>query len=785
MIAGACRSGGARARISVLSVWDSIRATTAARVRARACPTRLELMAASETPDPLFEDLIHFIQQTRGLDFRGYKRTSLRRRIGLRMETVGAVDFPAYQAFLEVHPQEFVELLNTVLINVTSFFRDREAWTVLKNDVVPRIIERGQPNDSIRIWSVGCASGEEPYSLAMLFAEALGVHEFCRRVKIYATDLDEAALNSARHAIYSDREVEPLPAEYRERYFEQANGRYIFQRELRKCVIFGRHNVVVDAPISRIDLLVCRNLLIYLEAETQSVVLPRLHYALVDDGFLFLGKAETQLARSKLFRPVETRHRIFSKLPQEWRRSAGGSLIMGLDPRDGGQLQLRMLEAIADSASAAYLVVDVGGLLIFANGAARRLLDIGEADIGRPFQDLPISYRPTELRSRIESVMRDLRPLSVEHQEHHRPPGEPLRLTIELSPMTGRDGQPYACLLAFNDTTRLYQLQQGLEAAQESLETTIEELQSANEELETTNEELQSTNEELETTNEELQSSNEELETMNEELRSTNDALGSANDNMQRQADEAAEYRSHSLSILRSVNTGVVVLNADRRIHSWNRWSENAWGMRAEEVVGQPFLTLDIGLPVNQLAEPIARVLGTGEDQIEQRLQGLDRRGRSVTCRVRLSPLLDDLRDVRGVVLIMEDISEDLGQDESRHIGRVLGESLSEIYLLEPKSFEFRLVNKTSEKKLGYGIDELRAKSLAEFLPGVSLRALQLLVQPLLAGERSEVVVEAMIRGRDGTEHASEICLQYIADEHPQVLLAIVHDLGQRQRMPD
>jgi two-component system CheB/CheR fusion protein len=737
-------------------------------------------MAASETPDPLFEDLIRYIQESRGLDFRGYKRTSLRRRIGLRMETVGTADFPAYQAFLEVHPQEFVELLNTVLINVTSFFRDREAWDVLRDEVVPRILERGAPGDAIRIWSVGCASGQEPYSLAMLFAERLGVHEFCRRVKIYATDLDEAALNSARHATYTERDVEVLTPEQRQRYFEQVNGEYVFQRELRKCVIFGRHNVVVDAPISRIDLLVCRNLLIYLEGDTQNLVLPRLHYALVDEGFLFLGKAETQLARSKLFRAVETRHRIFSKLPQEWRRSAGGSLIMGSDTRDGGQLQMRMLEAIADTSATSYLVVDAQGLLVFGNAAARRLLDIGEADIGRPFQDLPVSYRPTELRSRIETVMRELRPLCIEHQEYHRPPGESLRLSIDVSPMVGRDSLPYACLLAFNDTTRLYQLQQGLEAAQESLETTIEELQSANEELETTNEELQSTNEELETTNEELQSSNEELETMNEELRSTNEALGGANDAMLRQAEEAAEYRNHSQAILRSVNTGIVVLNADRRIHSWNRWSENAWGVRAEEVIGQPFLALDIGLPVRQLEGPITRVLDHGEDQIELRLQGLDRRGRNILCRVRLSPLFDDKRSVRGVVLIMEDISEEIGgQDQARHLGRVLGESAYEIYLLEPKNFAFRLLSRSAEKKIGYGIAELHSKSLADFLPGVSLRALQLLVQPLLSGDQVEVVLETMIRARAGQQHACEICLQLIAEENPQVLLAIVHD---RQR---
>src|SRR4051812_37467265 len=175
-------------------------------------------MAEKPAPDPQFETLLRHIQESRGLDFRGYKRTSLRRRITLRMEAVGTDDFAAYQAHLEVHPGEFEDLLNTVLINVTSFFRDEDAWTALKTQVIPAIIEKGDEDSPIRIWSVGCASGEEPYSLAMLLAEQLGLREFSRRVKIYATDLDEEALKVARNASYAPREVESVPPEYLEKY---------------------------------------------------------------------------------------------------------------------------------------------------------------------------------------------------------------------------------------------------------------------------------------------------------------------------------------------------------------------------------------------------------------------------------------------------------------------------------------------------------------------------------------------------------------------------------------
>jgi two-component system CheB/CheR fusion protein len=607
--------------------------------------------------DANFENLIRHIQESRGVDFRGYKRSSLRRRITLRMEHLHIDSFSGYHAFLEAHPQEFAELLNMVLINVTSFFRDPEAWEALKTSVLPALVDPSRNRDQLRLWSVACASGEEPYSLAMLMCEMLGPAEFTGRVKIYATDLDEAALNTARHATYLPRNVECVPADLLEKYFERTNNHYVVARELRKAVIFGRHNIVHDAPISRIDLLVCRNLLIYLETETQKQVLPRLNYALVDDGYLFLGKAETQLARSKLFQPVNMKHRLFRKVPQEWRRPPTGGPQTGDGTRDPPMtLQARLLEAIANSASVAYLAIGNDDMLIYANAVARRMLEVGDSDLGRPFSDFAVSYRPIELRGPIEEVRRQSRPQRIEHQEYHRPPAEPIRVTIDIAPLAGRDGKMFAVLLTFADTTRVYMLQQELEAAQESLETTIEELQSANEELETTNEELQSTNEELETTNEELQSTNEELETTNEELRSANDELESANGELSRHSDEFAAYRHHAESVLRGIDSGLIVLDENGGVCGWNRWSENVWGLREEEVLGKKFGELDIGLPVQQLLPLVQSTLAEhlpGEAMLEAR----DRRGRTMLCRVRVSPLMNADRSTQAAVILVENHS--------------------------------------------------------------------------------------------------------------------------------
>ena len=613
---------------------------------------------AQPDDDAAFESLIRYIQESRGLDFRGYKRTSLRRRIALRMEHLHIDSFTDYHGFLEAHPQEFVDLLNTVLINVTSFFRDTEAWEALKTTVLPRLIEQARGREQLRFWSAGCASGEEPYSLAMLLCEALGPTDFARRVKIYGTDLDEAALNAARHGAYLPRDVEEVPPGLLSKYFERTNNHYVISRDLRKVAIFGRHNIVHDAPISRIDLLLCRNLLIYLETETQNVVLPRLHYALVDDGVLFLGKAETQLARSKLFQPLNMKQRLFRKVPQEWRRSMTGGVVLGADPPNDSTpaLHTRMLDAIVDSSSTAYLAIDNDDMLVFASAGARRMLEVGESDIGRPFQDLAVSYRPIELRSRIDEVRRQLRHVRIEHQEYYRPPAEPVRVTIDVAPLMGRDGKPFATLLTFSDSTRTFTLQQELEAAQESLETTIEELQSANEELETTNEELQSTNEELETTNEELQSTNEELETTNEELRSTNEELEATNDELRRHSEDSGTYRRHAEGVLRAMDAGVIVVDNSLRVMSWNRWSENAWGLRQEEVTGQEFVSLDIGLPVQQLRNAVrgAAIEGRSGDTI---VQAIDRRGRPMACRVRTAPLVLDDRTTHGAIVMIEDYS--------------------------------------------------------------------------------------------------------------------------------
>src|SRR5262245_32063081 len=239
-----------------------------------------------------FEALLEYLSRARGFDFRVYKRTALMRRFEKRLQTVGVQDFAAYMDYLEVHPEEFAHLFNTILINVTSFFRDAASWTYLQDEVVPQILGNKAPGEPVRAWTAGCASGEETYTLAMILAEAMGVEEFMSRVKIYASDIDDDALAAARAGGFDPSHMAGIPDALRDKYFDSQRDRYVFRADLRRSIIFGRHNIVLDAPISRLDLLVCRNTLMYFNAETQAQILARFHFALGDRGYLFLGRAE-------------------------------------------------------------------------------------------------------------------------------------------------------------------------------------------------------------------------------------------------------------------------------------------------------------------------------------------------------------------------------------------------------------------------------------------------------------------------------------------------------------
>jgi two-component system, chemotaxis family, CheB/CheR fusion protein len=615
-----------------------------------------ETEAADALPvesDPEWPQLLEYLLTARGFDFHGYKPASLARRIRKRMETVGQHSFAAYQDYLEAHPSEFGKLFNTILINVTGFFRDPTAWDSVRTLALPEILRGKSPGESIRAWSAGCATGEEAYTIAMILAEAIGVDEFRERVKIYATDVDEEALNTARHAAYTDRQVEGVAPELLTKYFEQVDGLHFFRKDLRRQVIFGRHDLINDAPISRIDLLTCRNTLMYLNAETQAQVLARLHFALNDGGFLLLGRAETLMAHGHTFVSVDLKRRLSRKGSHQSLREQAFARDDRMSPPEG--LDSRIQSAALEASPVAQLVVDAAGQLLLVNDRARELFGLRKGDVGRALRDLQLSYRPVELRSLIERAETERRSIAVKEIEWRNGIGEIRWLDLHIAPLVdSTGGATVGTVLTFVDATAYRRLQRELEQSHQELETAYEELQSTNEELETTNEELQSTVEELETTNEELQSTNEELETMNEELQSTNEELQTLNDELQQRGEDLNTSNAFLQSVLGSLKGGVAVVDDELRVLAWNTQAVELWGLREEEVDGKHLLNLDIGLPLERI-RPLLRSCLAGDADKAVTVDAVNRRGKSIRCQVTCTPLMNGDDGVRGAILVMED----------------------------------------------------------------------------------------------------------------------------------
>jgi two-component system, chemotaxis family, CheB/CheR fusion protein len=593
--------------------------------------------------------LLAYLHEHRGFDFTGYKRASLERRIRRRMEEVGQDSFRGYVDYLEVHPDEFPQLFNTILINVTGFFRDHEAWDAVAEEVIPRLVASKAAGEPIRVWSAGCASGEEPYTAAILLAEALGEDALLDRVKIYATDVDEVALDEARAGVFAEQRMEAVPPELRERYFAPGDRGFAVRKDLRRAVIFGRNDLVRDAPISRIDLLLCRNTLMYFNAETQARILRRFHFALNPGGYLFLGKSEMLLSNADVFQPADRKRRLFTKVLTPTLRDR--LVFAGTEGPDGVAGD-SIRGGAFDAAPVAQVVVDRDGLLVEANDAARRLLQLEPEQLGRPLREYDVSLRPAELRGHIDEVIASRRSTTLPPFDYGAG-GETRVIEVVITPVL-LDGEPVGASLAYNDTTQQRRSETEVDRLRLDLSTAYEELQTAVEELETTNEELQSTNEELETTNEELQSTNEELETMNEELQSSNEELNAMNEELRQRSLELNEVNAFMETILGSMGAGVIVVDRDQTVRVYNQHSQELWGLRPDEAEGRHVLNLDIGLPVEELRQPIRDVLGGASERARLELAATDRRGRPLVSQVTVLPLMPHGDGVTGAIIVTE-----------------------------------------------------------------------------------------------------------------------------------
>ena len=522
------------------------------------------------------KDLVRELAEERGFDLRGYKFSTLERRIRRRMQQLNLGSYPEYLNYIRRNQGETAKLLDTVLINVTRFFRDVQAWDALREQILPLMFKNRPPGSSFRVWCAGCATGEEPYSVAILLSELLGPRVKDYEIKIYATDHDEHALNIARRAEYPPESLRGVRPEIKAKYFHGGPTLRV-ARDVRRMVIFGKSNLLADAPISHVDLLVCRNVLIYFDATAQALIMGRLRYALNDGGILFLGKSESQLRRNGEFVPINQRWRIFRRrtsLMPEWTDNTG-KRDMEPDLKEKAHQELERLklyyETVLATLEPGVLVLDGNDAVITENDKILKLWEFTGKLVGHQLQETELWTRCPELAQHMEESRVPV--AKTVRFDCYATKNTSVMVTIKPILSNSGGGRVGTLIYMENVTSRVT-----LQTTIEELETTAEELQSTNEELETTNEELQSTNEELETTNEELQSTNEELETTNEELQSLNEELENTNEELSSRTRELDEVNARYSDMMERMPWPVLLVNDDALIYMFNSAAQKLFG---------------------------------------------------------------------------------------------------------------------------------------------------------------------------------------------------------------
>lgn len=530
------------------------------------------LADTSENDDQL-EDILALLYTKTGHEFKHYKKSTLARRIQRRMSLNHIGKARDYLVYLKKSDQEAEDLFKDILINVTAFFREPEAWETLEKKVIPKLIERCDKNSPIRVWAPGCASGEEVYSIAMLLHEAIERREKRCDVQIFGTDIDKDAFQIARNGRYPESIAAQVSSERLERFFDREDGFFVVKKYLRESVVFAPQSLINDPPFSKQDLVICRNLLIYLEADTQFKVIRLFHFALKEDGFLFLGNSETIGSQKDLFTPVSKNWRIFKRL------GAGRQPRIELPvfrtsrmplKRDDGTNNRRppikspvgiIHEALVNVYAPPAVLVDRNFDILFYQGETTKYLKLPEGEPTRNLLDHLAPGMRTKTRWLLQNVIETDEPNTFNHVLILSPEQGQEKIRLEATPLKRPPEAKGLILVTFfsspkenkpeteadrpgpdregSEEAAIQQLEYELQVTREELQSTIEEMETSNEELKASNEEvmsmneeLQSTNEELETSKEELQSLNEELTTVNNELREKVKELEEANDDM-------------------------------------------------------------------------------------------------------------------------------------------------------------------------------------------------------------------------------------------------------------
>lgn len=688
MPASAVQAGYVNLVLPVDKMPEALRSNTQIR------PLR---QAVTSTAAPATRGLGHILALLKsaiGHDFSQYKKSTIGRRIERRMAQHLIDDTEVYVRFLKEHPAELKTLFRELLINVTSFFRDPEAFEALKVEILPALLTGKPANYTLRIWVAGCATGEEAYSIAMILRELIDSTHPELKVQLYSTDLDDEAIATARAGLYPLNISQDVSPERLRRFFSQEEGGYRVKKEIREMVVFAVQSVIKDPPFTRLDLLSCRNLMIYLEPELQNRLIPAFHYALKPGGVLFLSPSESIGSHSELFEAIHRRWKYYRAKPTiastrsvltsglSWAADKGmpGTQDLGLRVKefDVGELAKR---ALLQSFTPAAVVTDLQGNVLYVHGETGKFLRPAPGQPSHNVLEMAREGLQLELREALHRAAIQSLP-TVNHGVNVKTDGKiiPVDLSVRLLPDAGTSAP--VLLVSFQErleavsdapatkrrgratasSLRIAELERELDYAKQSMKAMLEEQQASNEELKSINEELQSTNEELQSTNEELETSKEELQSVNEELVTVNTEL-------QTKIEQMASMQDDMKNLLDNIRVGTIFLDRKLLIRRFTREAIKVYRLLSTDL-GRPLADIRSDL---QGGDPLADAQTVLETlvPIERELSTPD--GTWYLARIQPYRTVDNVID--GVVLTFTDVTERVHAIASRQ-ARDLAEAI-------------------------------------------------------------------------------------------------------------
>jgi len=693
-------------------------------------------------------DLLHHVT---GHDFSLYKKGTLYRRIERRVSIHHLDSIASYARYLEENPNEANALFKDLVIGVTSFFRDPAAFEMLQNKVLPELLGAKAQDDAIRIWVAGCSTGEEAYSIIMALQESLDKMPGAlnRKIQVFATDIDPVAIDTARKAIYPASTLEGVSPERLERFFVRTDGSYQVKRNIREAVVFAPHNIISGPPFTKLDVISCRNLLIYFSPELQKKLVPVFHYALNPDGILFLGSAETISGYANLFSTIDSKWKIYKRkeYPAVWTgmvdlRTAPVALkypdpsaavreVRGSVPDIAQRV---LLEEYAPTA----VVIDENGDILYVSGRTGKYLELLAGKTTSNLSAMACEGLRYELAAAVRKASTENAEVTVKGVSVTSDSGDHL-VDLTVRPFSHPEGMDGILLVVFEESVspnervtadgavgeacttcpRCPELEQELKRTKHYLQTTIEEMQSTQEEMLFANEEYQSTNEELQITNEELMTSKEELQSLNEELTTVNTELQMKN-------EELTGVNNDMINLLNSTEIATIFLDTRLNIRRFTPSLGGIINLRPSDV-GRPVAEIAPNLLYDALVSDAKHVLDT---LAIKEAQVTTKEGLWYAMRMMPYRTLDNLID--GVVVTFSDITlpkrleESLREGEKRY--RTLFESMGEGFALceiilddsgKPCDWRYLDMNPAFEHNTGLKIDNVLGKTVREVLPNI------------------------------------------------------------------